>query len=61
MRLINLFAAAALVLAAAHVYNIKFAATVEAEKVAKLRREIARERDAIAALRAESPSRPDAA
>ncbi|MEZ5787519.1 MAG: hypothetical protein R3D62_13865 [Xanthobacteraceae bacterium] len=54
MRLLNLIVAAALVLAAGYVYKSKFAATVEAERVAKLRTEIARERDLIAALRAES-------
>jgi hypothetical protein len=54
MRLLNLIVAAALVLAAAHVYRIKFEATVEAERVAKLRTEIVRERDAAAALRAEA-------
>lgn len=54
MRLLNLVVAAALVLAAGYVYKSKFAATVEAERVAKLRTEITRERDLIAALRAES-------
>lgn len=54
MRLLNLIVAAALVLAAAYVYKIKVAATVEAERVAKLRTQIHRERDAIAALRAET-------
>lgn len=54
MRLLNFIVAAALVLAAAHVYRIKFEATVEAERVAKLRTEIVRERDAAAALRAEA-------
>ncbi|HEX5845046.1 MAG TPA: hypothetical protein VFY53_01875 [Rhodoplanes sp.] len=54
MRLVNLIVAAALVLAAAYVYKIKVAATVEAERVAKLRMEISRERDVIAALRAET-------
>lgn len=54
MRLLNLIVAAALVLAAGYVYKSKFAATVEAERVAKLRIEIVRERDRIAALRAET-------
>ena len=40
-------------LAAAYVYEIKYESTVQAERVAKLRGEIRRERDAIAALRAE--------
>jgi cell division protein FtsL len=54
MRLLNLIVAATLVLAAGYVYKIKVAATVEAERLAKLRMQIVRERDAIAALRAES-------
>ena len=53
MRLLNICVIAALVLAAAYVYKIKFESTVQAERVAKLRTEIRRERDAIAALRAE--------
>ncbi len=44
---------AALVLAAADVYKIKFESTRQAQRVAKLRMEIRRENDAIAALRAE--------
>ena len=56
---------AALVLAAADVYKIKFESTLQAERVAKLRGEIRREHDAIAALRAEwtkldSPARVQA-
>ena len=42
-----------LVGAAAYVYEIKFEATLQAERLAKLRNEIRRERDAIATLRAE--------
>jgi hypothetical protein len=53
MRLINLIVVAAFVFAAVHVYKIKFDSTVQAERLAKLRVEIRRERDAIAALRAE--------
>jgi cell division protein FtsL len=53
MRLLNILVIAALVIAAAYVYRIKFEATVQAEHLAKLRGEIRRERDAIAALRAE--------
>ena len=53
MCLINLCVIAALVLAAVDVYNIKFEATRQAQRVAKLRLEIRREHDAIAALRAE--------
>ena len=53
IRLVNICVIAALVLAAAHVYRIKFESTRQAERVAKLRMDIRRERDAIAALRAE--------
>lgn len=53
VRLVNLIVIAALVLAAAYVYEIKFEATQQAAQLAKLRAEIRRERDAIAALRAE--------
>ena len=53
MRLINICVIAALVLAAADVYKIKFESTRQAQRLAKLRTEIRREHDAIAALRAE--------
>jgi hypothetical protein len=53
MRVIHLFVIVALVVAAAYVYDIKFEATMQAERLSKLRGEIKRERDAIAALRAE--------
>ena len=53
LRLLHLIVIAALVLAAAGVYKIKFDSTRQAEQVAKLRGEIRRQRDAIAALRAE--------
>jgi len=53
MRLLNVLVIAALVLAAADVYKIKFESTRQAQRVAKLRMEIRRENDAIAALRAE--------
>jgi cell division protein FtsL len=53
VRLLNIGVIAALVLAAAYVYDIKYQSTLRAERVAKLRHEIQRERDAIAALRAE--------
>jgi cell division protein FtsL len=53
MRLLNLCVIAALVVAAADVYKIKFESTRQAQRVAKLRMEIRREQDAIAALRAE--------
>jgi len=52
LRLLHVLVVAALVLAAADVYKIKFASTRQAEQVAKLRTEIRRERDTIAALRA---------
>lgn len=53
LRLLHLVVIAALVSAAAYVYKIKFDATVQAERVAKVRRDIHREREAIAMLRAE--------
>jgi hypothetical protein len=53
MRLLNLCVLALLVLAAAYVYEIKFESTLRAERVAKMRGDVQRERDAIAALRAE--------
>jgi hypothetical protein len=53
LRMLNLLVIGGLVLAAAYVYRIKFEATVQAERLAKLRDEVRRERDKIAALRAE--------
>ena len=53
MRYLNLLVIAALILAASLVYKIKFDSTLQAERVAKLRGEIRRERDGIALLRAE--------
>jgi cell division protein FtsL len=53
MRLLNFVVIVALVLAAGYVYQVKFESTLQAERVAKLRTEIRRERDNIAALRAE--------
>ncbi len=53
MRLLNFLVLALLVLAAAYVYEIKFESTLRAERVAKMRGDVQRERDAIAALRAE--------
>lgn len=53
MRVIHAIVIVALIIAAAYVYRVKFEATVQAEQVAKLRAEIRRERDTIAALRAE--------
>jgi cell division protein FtsL len=53
MRLLNFIVIVALVLAAGYVYQVKFESTLQAERVAKLRGEIRRERDTIAGLRAE--------
>ncbi len=53
MRLLNIFVIAALILAASFVYKIKFDSTLQLERVAKLRGELRRERDATARLRAE--------
>lgn len=53
LRILHLIVIASLVMAAAYVYRIKFESTRQAEKVVKLRSEIRKERDAIAALRAE--------
>jgi cell division protein FtsL len=53
MRLLNICVIAALIAAAGYVYRIKFESTRQAERVAKLRMEIRREQDTIAALRAE--------
>jgi cell division protein FtsL len=53
MRILNLLVIIGLVAAAAYVYEIKFQATLDAERLANMRGEIRRERDAIAALRAE--------
>lgn len=53
MRLLNLCLIAALVLAAADVYKIKFESTRQVQRLAKLRADIRHEQSAIAALRAE--------
>jgi hypothetical protein len=53
MRLLNIMVIGALILAASFVYKIKFDSTLQAERVAKLAGQLRRERDAIAALRAE--------
>ncbi|HWP25600.1 MAG TPA: hypothetical protein VNL39_04580 [Xanthobacteraceae bacterium] len=65
MRLLNFCLVILLVLATAYVYEIKFEATLRASRVAEMRSEVRRERDAIAALRAEwarleNPSRLEA-
>ena len=61
LRLLHMVVLAALFLAAADVYKIKYESTLQAEKVAKLRSEIRREQDMIANLRAEwsKLDRPD--
>ncbi|HET9715457.1 MAG TPA: hypothetical protein VFP60_04660 [Pseudolabrys sp.] len=53
MRLVNILVIGALILSAAYVYKIKFDSTLQAERVAKLRGELRKERNAIAILRAE--------
>jgi hypothetical protein len=53
LRILNLVVIGMLVLAAAYVYRIKFDSTVQAERLAKIRSELRRERDTLAALRAE--------
>jgi hypothetical protein len=53
LRVLNLVVIAALIIAAAYVYRIKYDSTVQAERLAKIRGEVRRERDTIAALRAE--------
>ena len=65
LRVLNLIVIGALILAAAYVYRIKFDSTVQAERLAKIRSEVRRERDTIAALRAQwgqldSPARIEA-
>lgn len=53
LRVLNFVVIGVLVLAAAYVYRIKFDATLQAERLAKVRGEVRHERDQIAALRAE--------
>lgn len=53
LRILHLVVIASLVVAAAYVYRIKFESTRQAERVVKIRSEIRKERDVIAALRAE--------
>jgi hypothetical protein len=65
IRILHLCVIVSLVVAAAYVYDIKFEAALQAERLARLRHEIRRERDLIAALRAEwakldSPDRIEA-
>ena len=65
LRALNFIVICLLVLAAAYVYRIKYDSTVQAERLAKIRGEVRRERDTIAALRAQweeldNPSRIEA-
>ena len=53
MRMLHFCVLILLISAAAYVYEIKFESTLRAERVAKMRVDVQRERDAIAALRAE--------
>ena len=53
LRILNLAVIVALILAAAYVYRIKFNSTVQAERLTKIRSQVRRERDTIAALRAQ--------
>ncbi|MGO9397532.1 MAG: hypothetical protein ACLP19_06750, partial [Xanthobacteraceae bacterium] len=53
LRILNFVVIGALIFAAAYVYRIKFDSTVQAERLARIRSEVRRERDTIAALRAE--------
>ena len=53
LRILNFVVIGALIFAAAYVYRIKFDSTVQAERLARIRSEVRRERDAMAALRAE--------
>jgi hypothetical protein len=53
VRFLHLIVVAALVSAAVYVYKIKFDATQQSERIAKLTSDLRRTRDAIASLRAE--------
>jgi hypothetical protein len=53
MRFLHVIVVAALVSAAAYVYKIKFDATQQAERIAKLTTDLRHTRDTIASLRAE--------
>ena len=53
VRLFHVMVIAALIFAASFVYKIKFDSTLQGERVAKLHDQIRKERNAIAALRAE--------
>ena len=53
MRILHFCVLVLLIAAAAYVYEIKFESTLRAERVAKMRVDVQREREAIASLRAE--------
>ena len=53
LRGLNIIAVGGLIAAAAVVYDVKYSATYEAQKVARLNNEIAKEREKIAGLKAE--------
>jgi hypothetical protein len=53
VRLLNICVLVLLVVAAVHVYEIKFESTLRAERVSKMRGDVRRARESIAALRAE--------
>lgn len=53
MRLLNILVIGLLIMAASFVYKIKFDSTLQLERVAKLRGELRKEREAVANLRAE--------
>jgi cell division protein FtsL len=53
MRFLNIVVVAALIIAAAVVYRVKYEATRYAEQAAKIRLEITREREAISELKAQ--------
>jgi hypothetical protein len=53
MRILHFCVLILLIAAAAYVYEIKFESTLRAERVAKMRVDVQREREAIASLRAE--------
>jgi cell division protein FtsL len=53
LRGLNIIAVGGLIAAAAVVYDVKYSATYEAQKVARLNSEIAKEREKIATLKAE--------
>ncbi|TVR10664.1 MAG: hypothetical protein EA385_02955 [Salinarimonadaceae bacterium] len=61
IRFVNILAVASVIASAVYAYSIKYESIVHAEQLARVRAEIATERDAIAVLRAEWAllNRPD--